>query len=81
MNYCLIKNTTIIIDGSTNPKEIMLANAKNSGYNETEVEILSEVEFLDRKNSEEKPTELPIFEQRLETTENTLLNLLMMVQK
>lgn len=45
MQYCVIKNTTIVIDGSENPEEIMLQNAVNAGYSELEVEILTESEY------------------------------------
>jgi len=49
MKYCVIKNTTKVIDGSKNPQEIMLLNAINAGFTELEVEILAEDEFEARK--------------------------------
>ena len=45
MRYCVIKNTIIIIDGSKNPIEIILQNAENAGFTESEVEILTEEEY------------------------------------
>lgn len=50
MNYCVIKNTTIIVDGSENPLGIMLENGKNAGFQESEVEILTEEEYNIRKS-------------------------------
>lgn len=42
MRYCVIKNTTTLIDGSENSKEIMLENAANSGFTSAYIEILTE---------------------------------------
>lgn len=50
MNYCVIKNTTTIIDGSENPFETMIQNAINAGFEETEVEILTKEEYNIRKS-------------------------------
>lgn len=55
MNYCVIKNTTTIIDGSLNNKEIMFKNAVNAKFTEDEVEILTEEEYQKRKELEPKP--------------------------
>ena len=55
MKYCVIKNTTKIIDGSVNPIEIMLQNAQNAGFTESEVEILTEEEYRARVELEPKP--------------------------
>ena len=55
MKYCVIKDTVIVIDGSENPLDIMLQNAKNAGFNESEVEILTEEEYQKRKANEPKP--------------------------
>lgn len=52
MKYCVVKNTTKVIDGSNNPAEIMLRNAQNAGFTESEVEILTEEEYLTRKELE-----------------------------
>lgn len=49
MKYCVIKGTVTVIDGSNNSSEIMIINAKSSGFNENEVEIISEEEFEERK--------------------------------
>jgi len=67
MKYCVIKDTAKIIDGSENPQEIMLQNAQNAGYTETEVEILTEEEYQVRKSLEPTPAEpTEIEELRLE---------------
>lgn len=49
MKYCVIENTTKVIDGSENPIEIMLQNARNAGFAENEVEILTEEEIEEVK--------------------------------
>ena len=76
MKYCVIKNTTKVIDGSNNPTEIMLQNAQNTGFVESEVEILSEEEYQARKELEPKQLPLPTAEERLEALEMVLLELL-----
>jgi len=58
MKYCVIKNTTTIIDGSDNPDEIMAQNAQNAGI--TDFEILTEEEYLARKANEPTPPEQEI---------------------
>lgn len=77
MKYCVIKNTTTIIDGSENPLEIMLQNAQNSGFVENEVEILTEEEYQARVELEPKPITEPTTEERLQMAEETLMYLLM----
>lgn len=52
MKYCVIKDTTIVIDGSENIQEIMYQNAVNAGFTESEVEILTEEEYKIRKSLE-----------------------------
>lgn len=59
MKYCVIKNTTKVIDGSENPLEIMLQNAINAGFAETEVEILTEEEYLARVELDPRPIAEP----------------------
>jgi len=54
MRYCVIKDTTTVIDGSENPIEIMLQNAQNAGFTESEVEILTEEKYQARKDLEPK---------------------------
>lgn len=62
MKYCVIKDTTTVIDGSENTQEVMLRNAENAGFAETSVEILTEVEYERRKSlepiSRTEPTEI-----------------------
>jgi len=55
--YCVVKNTTTVIDGSINAVEIMLQNAVNAGLVETEIEILTEEEY--RQRLAENPVETP----------------------
>lgn len=74
MKYCVIKDTTKVIDGSENPTEIMLQNAQNAGFTENEVEILAEEEYEARKELEPKPTELPSLEDRLQALEQIELD-------
>lgn len=65
MKYCAIKNTTIVIDGSENPIEIMLQNVESAGFTEVDIEILTEEEFEARKALEPIPPQTP--------TENEIL--------
>ena len=58
MKYCVIKDTTTVIDGSDNPAEIMAMNAQNAGV--TDFELLTEEEYLARKATEPIPTEQEI---------------------
>ena len=76
MKYCVIKNTTAIIDGSDNPQEIMLQNAENAGFTEAEVEILTEEEYEDRKALEPIPPQEPTAEERLTALEEVMLMIL-----
>lgn len=73
MKYCVVKNTIKIIDGSENPKDIMLLNAINAGFNpgpiESEVEILTEEELEARKALE------PVVQQPLTEEQQRLLDL------
>ena len=77
MKYCVIKDTAKIIDGSDNPTEIMLQNAINAGFTESEVEILTEEEYQSRKALEPLPPQLPSTEERLQMAEDALVFLLM----
>ena len=72
MQYCVVKNTTTVIDGSDNPSEIMLQNALNAGFAESEVEILTEEEYEERKALEPQPTPAPSWEERLLIAEETI---------
>ena len=77
MKYCVVKNTTKVIDGSENPLEIMLQNALNTGFSALEVEILTEEEYLARVNLEPIP-EQPLTDKerivQLEQIIDTMLN-------
>lgn len=76
MKYCVIKNTTKVIDGSENPIEIMLQNAENAGFTEAEVEILTEEEYEARKALEPTPPQEPTAEERLTALEEVMLMIL-----
>jgi len=60
MKYCVVRNTTTVIDGSENSIEIMLQNAQNAGFSKDEAEVLTEEEYQARRVSEpvepSKPT-------------------------
>lgn len=79
MKYCVIKNTTKVIDGSDNPIEFMLKNAQNAGYSESEVEILSKEEYEARKALEPKSpivNQDEVLKSKIEVaTINTLIDL------
>ena len=76
MKYCVVKDTTKVIDGSGNSAETMLQNAQNAGFTENQIEILTEEEYLTRVENEPKPLPLPTAEERLEALEMVLLELL-----
>lgn len=58
MKYCVVKNTTVVIDGSSNNDEVMIKNAIGSGYSPLEVEILTSDQYHKRE-SELAPAVLP----------------------
>ncbi|ABR46667.1 hypothetical protein Amet_4342 [Alkaliphilus metalliredigens QYMF] len=64
MKYCVIKNTTKVIDGSSNSSEIMLQNALNAGLTEEEIEILTEEEYQARKDLEPIAPKEPTLEEK-----------------
>ena len=72
LRYCVIKDTTKIIDGSANSLEIMLQNAQNTGFSESEVEILTEEEYMERVELEPKPVPPPSVKERLAVAEETI---------
>lgn len=77
LKYCVIKNTTKVIDGSNNTADIMLQNAQNTGFIESEVEILTEAEYQARKELEpmqpKEPTKEELLEQRINDLELYIL--------
>lgn len=77
MRYCVIKNTTKVIDGSENPIEVMLQNARNAGFTAEEVEILTEEEYEERVKNEPKSPQKPTQEERLEALEMAVLELVL----
>lgn len=76
MKYCVIKNTTKVIDGSENPLEIMMQNAKNAGYTEKEIDILTEEEYIARVEAGPNPAEPPTAEERIQAAEAAILALM-----
>lgn len=54
MTYCVVKNTTSVIDGSKNSKEIMINNAKQAGFDISEIEFLTEEQFQIRLKENKK---------------------------
>jgi hypothetical protein len=64
MRYCVIKNTTTVIDGSGNPVVIMLQNAQNAGFAEADIEILTEEEYQLKKSLEPIPPKEILLEHR-----------------
>jgi hypothetical protein len=77
MKYCVIKNTTKVIDGSNNPDSIMLQNAVNAGFTEAEVEILTEAEYEAREALEPVPSQPPTAEERIEALELAMLEVVL----
>lgn len=77
MKYCVLKDTTKVIDGSDNPQEIMLQNAENAGFTAEEVEILTEEEFEARKALEPISPQEPTEKERLEALEQAMLEMVM----
>ncbi len=63
MKYCVIKNTSRDID-SNQSIEVMLQNAGNAGFTENEVEIITEDEYLARKELEHQPIQEPTLEEK-----------------
>lgn len=77
IKYCVIKNTTKVIDGSNNSAEIMIQNAENAGYTVAEIEILTEEEFGARVEAEPKPPQTPTDKERLEALELAMLEMVL----
>lgn len=77
MRYCVIKNTTKVIDGSDNSIDVMLQNARNAGFSEDEIEILTEKEYEERVKNEPKSPQKPTQEERLEALEMAVLELVL----
>jgi len=67
MKYCVIKDTTTVIDGSENPAEIMAQNAQNAGI--VDFEILTKEEYGARKALEPIPPEQEILQLKTQLEE------------
>ena len=79
MKYCVIKNTIKVIDGSENPLKIMLENAQNAGFVESEVEILTEEEYQIRVELEPKPIPQMTESERITLLEQATNDLVMTI--
>ena len=77
MKYCVVRNTTTVIDGSENSIEIMLQNAQNAGFSKDEVEVLTEEEYQARRVSEPVEPSKPTVSERLEALEQAMLELIL----
>lgn len=77
MRYCVIKNTTKIIDGSYNGEEVMLENAFKAGFTNEQVEILTQEQFDERKSLEPKPIKDPSEKERIAELEQ-IINMILM---
>lgn len=77
MKYCVVRNTTTVIDGSENSIEIMLQNAQNAGFSKDEVEVLTEEEYQARRVSEPVEPSSPTVSERLEALEQAMLELIL----
>jgi len=75
MKYCVIKNTTTIIDGSKNPIEVMYKNATSAGFSESEVEILTAEEYGARKALEPTEPKSPTIEEQLAEKDKQIIEL------
>lgn len=73
MRFCVVKGSTKIIDGSDNPTEVMVQNAQNAGFTESEVEILTEEEYQQRIENEPEPFQAPTAEERLQALEDAMI--------
>ena len=72
MKYCVIKDTTKVIDGSDNPMEIMLQNAQSAGFVEADIEILTAEEYEVKKALEPIPPHPPSPEEKITQLEQSL---------
>lgn len=77
MRYCVIKDTSTVIDASkTNTNDQFAIAYTSAGFEESEVEILTEEEYLARVESEPKSPQPPTTEERLIMAEETILFLM-----
>lgn len=83
MKYCVVKGTTIVIDGSMNPKEIMYENAINAGYKVVQVEIITQSQYDERKASEpqlpDAPTEIDLLKEQAQTQNEAIAELTLLL--
>jgi tetrahydromethanopterin S-methyltransferase subunit H len=73
MKYCVVKNTVTVIDGSDNSEEVMIQNAINAGFTESQVEILTKEEYETRLASQPIQPTLPTLEERISALEEAQL--------
>ena len=77
MRYCVIKNTTTTLDGSSNTNDVMLQNALNCGYSAEQVEILTQEQYDERKALEPQPIKEPSDKERITELEQ-IINMILM---
>lgn len=77
MKYCVLKDTTTVIDGSENTNEEMFQNATSAGFSKSQVEILTEEEYQARKALEPVPPQPPTDIELLQQ-ENAMLQMSVM---
>lgn len=82
MKYCVVKNKTTemtlgTISGPSENVVEMLQNAANAGFAESEVEILTEEEYLQKVEAEPKPPQPPTDKERIEALEMALLEVVL----
>lgn len=71
MKYCVIKGTTRPVNNN-NSNEILIKDALSAGFTESEIEILTEEEYQERKALEPQPILTPSLEERLLIAEETI---------
>lgn len=78
--YCVVKDTTTVIDGSLNSDEVMLQNANHAGFTTEQVEILTQEQYDERKALEPVPEPIPtqvdLLQQQLATQQAIIDELL-----
>ena len=76
MKFCVINNTVTVIDGGYNSQEIMIQNAINAGFTESEVEIITNEEYETRLSNVPPvilpPTELELLQEEIAATKGAL---------
>ncbi|WP_068986187.1 hypothetical protein [Lysinibacillus xylanilyticus] len=77
MRYCVVKDTTKVIDGSLNVDNVMLKNAINAGFTFEQIEILTQMQFDERLKLEPPPVTVPSEKERIVEIEKVINDLLL----